>query len=147
MVSETLKSLAPLLTVACGIGLYQVCLKRLPQGDYPFHLLSIIYTLSAALSLVLGRLFPSQTDPLQFMKKGYVGVLLLGVAPVLIEVGYLWAYRSGWKLGLLNVVVSAACVVLMLAVGYMLFSERVTATQVVGGALCVAGLVLASSNA
>lgn len=128
----SITTLAPLFTITLGVGLYQICLKRLPQFDYPFHVLALIYTLSAALSLALAQVFPSKTDALQVIREGHVGVIVLGVTPVVIEVGYLWAFRWGWRLGALNVVVSVMCAVLMLAVGYVLFRESVSALQLAG---------------
>jgi drug/metabolite transporter (DMT)-like permease len=144
MLSGILKPFAPLLVVSCGIGLYQVCIKRLPTLDYPFQLLSIVYVLSAVITLALSHVFPSKLDLTQFVREGGLGLVLLGAAPVVIEVGYLWCFRSGWQLGLLNTGVNTACVLLMLAVGFVFFRERVTTQQFVGIALCVVGLVLAS---
>lgn len=40
--------------------------------------------------------------------------------------------------------INSECVLLMLVVGYVLFSERVTAAQLVGVVLCVAGVALAT---
>ncbi|MFL6284517.1 MAG: EamA family transporter [Pyrinomonadaceae bacterium] len=139
-----IKSLTPLLTVSLGIALYQVCLKRIPALDYPFRLLTIVYVLSAVITLVLSHFFPSNADSLQIVKEGGVGIALLSAAPVIIEIGYLAAFRSGWKLGTLNVAVCAACVLLMLAIGYVLFRERISASQFAGVVLCMSGVFLAT---
>jgi drug/metabolite transporter (DMT)-like permease len=135
---------APLLTVAAGIALYQTCLKRIPSADFPFQLLAIVYTISAALTLGLSRLFPSKYDPAQHLREGGVNLLLLSAAPVVIEIGYLWAFKSGWKLSMLNGTVSAFCFCAMLAVGYVTFRERVTGTQWLAVACFVAGFVFSA---
>lgn len=140
-------SLAPLITVSLGIGLYQLCLKRMPELDNPFRLLSIVYTLTALVTFTLSQIFPSNIPHLQIVKDGGFALALLSLAPVVIEIGYLWAFRAGWKLGLLNVVISSSCVILMLCVGFILYRERITATQFCGVLLCVAGFVLATKPA
>ena len=72
---------------------------------------------------------------------------LLALAVVGIEIGYLLAYRSGWKIGVTFAVTSVATVTVLALVGVALFAEHLDGRRVLGLVLALAGgwLVVARS--
>lgn len=136
---STLGSFIPIIAISGGVALYQLCLKRIPASEFPFQLLTIVYTVSAVLTLILSNIFPSKYDSLQLVKSGGLNLLLLSAAPVIIEVGYLLAFKYGWGLALLNGSVSALCFFIALAVGFLLFREQVSGPQWLAVACFAAG--------
>jgi multidrug transporter EmrE-like cation transporter len=72
---------------------------------------------------------------------------LLALAVVGIEIGYLLAYQSGWKIGVTFAVTSVATVTVLALVGAAWFAEHLDGRRVLGIALALAGrwLVIARS--
>ena len=72
---------------------------------------------------------------------------LLALAVVGIEIGYLLAYRSGWKTGVIFGVTSIATVTVLALVGVAWFAEPLDDRRVPGLVLALAGgwLVVARS--
>ena len=68
--------------------------------------------------------------------------LALGIAVVMIETGYLVAYRMGWKLNQAALTSNVAVAILLIPLGAILFQERVSFRMTAGASLCIAGLIL-----
>ena len=66
----------------------------------------------------------------------------LGVVVVSLEVGFLLAYRAGWKISVAAVYSNVAVGLLLLPIGYMLYREALTWTNVTGIVLAVISLAL-----
>jgi hypothetical protein len=65
--------------------------------------------------------------------------LALGVSVVMIEAGFLVAYRLGWKL---NRAALTSNVAVLIPLGTILFQEHVSLRMIAGAALCISGLIL-----
>ena len=68
----------------------------------------------------------------------------LGLVVVLLEVGFLLAYRAGWKISVAAVYSNVAVGLLLLPIGYLLYREVLTLTNLFGIVLAVFALVLMS---
>ena len=69
-------------------------------------------------------------------------VYLLGIAIFGIEMGYLLAYRSGWKLSLANPVAMVLSTIIIVSSGVLLFRENISALKIVGIILSVIGVII-----
>ncbi len=67
-----------------------------------------------------------------------------GLAVVGLEYGYIAAYRLGWPVNMTGTTVNIATAVLMVPIGFLLFRESLSWTNITGLALCCAGLFLLS---
>lgn len=59
-----------------------------------------------------------------------------------IEIGFLLTYRVGWRISLGSTAAAAAVAVLLIPVGILVYGERLSAANVAGIVLCIAGLAL-----
>jgi drug/metabolite transporter (DMT)-like permease len=66
--------------------------------------------------------------------------IVLGVAIVGLEGGWLYAYKAGWQVNSGFIVQSAFVSVLLLFVGYFLYHEALTWNKLVGVVICLLGL-------
>ena len=66
----------------------------------------------------------------------------LAAGVVLIEAGFLLAYRTGWKLSTASLVANVGSSLLLVLVGVAMFGEELSRTTVAGLVLAIAGLVL-----
>ena len=130
----------PLALVVLSNVLYQICAKSVPNGMHPLASLTVTYTVSAVLGLVLffvrhrcGNLFK------EYAKLNWAP-LVFGVVLVGLEVGFIYAYKAGWAVSTAQIVQSAVLAVALLFVGFFLYREPVHWNKIVGVAICLAGL-------
>lgn len=127
--------------------LYNVSQKLMPPAANPAVVLAVTYLIGLGLSVtVLWIFFPLQTSLGQAVRQLNWTTLTLGVAVVGIELGFLLGYRAGWRISLLQIVVSTSVTLLLIPLGLAAFREKVSWVNVAGVVLCLAGLVLINLN-
>ncbi len=127
-----------------GQVLYHVTQKSVGAGTHPVVSLVAFYLIAALLSLPLLWLFPLRASVAEEVGRLDWAVFGVGVSIVLIEVGFLLAYRAGGNLSSAFVSTAAAVTVALFLVGLVMFGERSSATRLAGVALCLGGVWLVS---
>lgn len=134
--------IASIVLVVVGSLIYHVSSRAIDHRLPPSIALAIAY--SAALVIVLaagaiGERRAMTPGALRYVSWATIG-LALGI--VLIEAGFLFAYRAGWKLSLAALVGNVASAVLLVAVGIGALDERLSPANIAGLALAAVALVL-----
>jgi drug/metabolite transporter (DMT)-like permease len=133
-----------------GSVLYHLGQKLVPPAAHPLAVLMAAYAVAFTLSLAaLSWLRPvGATAP---WRQAFAGMatgpglrvaLLLGVGVLLIEVGFLLAYRAGGSLQWSGVAVNGAAAVLLLPIAVLAFKEPFSLPKAAGILLVLAGLAL-----
>ena len=131
----------PLILIVVSNSIYHICAKSLPAKADPFAALTITYLIGAVFSAALYFLLNRGSTNLAQEWRGLNWTpYALGFIVVAMEAGNVYAYRAGWSVNTLPVVQAACVAVLLLALGFLIFRESITAGKLVGLALCVAGL-------
>lgn len=132
----------PVLLALFGVTMYQICAKETAEDIQPFASLAITYSVAAVLSLILFFLLGENKNlAMEFQKTNWTS-WALGFAVLLMELGYIFLYRAGWKISVGSLVANISSAVLLLVIGIFLYKEFLSARQLLGIAVCVAGLVL-----
>ena len=137
-----LSYLWPLFLVIFSNTLYNICTKSTPQNIQPFASLTLTYLISAAISVVLFFLFSEDKNLLAEMSKANWATFVLGGALVLLEVGWIYMYRVGWKISVASVVASIGLACTLLLVGVLFYKEVLTIRQLAGILLCMGSMFL-----
>lgn len=66
---------------------------------------------------------------------------ILGFAIVLLELGFLLAYRCGWNVGTASIISTIAVTILLVPIGIFAFHENISFKNVVGIVFCIVGMV------
>ncbi len=130
----------PLMLTIVGTLLYHIAQKTMPRAVSPFIPLAIAFAVATALCLV--SLLFTERAPLSLRHVMNWSSVALGVAVVMIEAGYLVAYRLGWKLNRAALTSNVALAVLLIPLGTILFQERLSFRMIAGASLCISGLIL-----
>ena len=68
--------------------------------------------------------------------------LILGISIVGLELGYIYIYRVGWKMGIGSLVANIALACILLLIGALFLKESISIRQLIGVFVCMAGLIL-----
>jgi drug/metabolite transporter (DMT)-like permease len=122
--------------------MYHVILKFTPADVNPALSLAVTYAAATALCLLLLPLFPLKAGMTNALRRLNWASYALAFALVGLEVGFLLAYRAGWRISVAAILVNAVVTILLVPVGVSLFRERLSAANVVGILVCAIGLIL-----
>lgn len=132
----------PLVLVVAGNIAYHVGLKGMPAGIHPLSPLVVLFTTSALATLAFRLLFRSGAGLREEIALAGWRPFVVGLAIVSIELGFLLAYRAGWKISTAVVTANILVAIALLAVGALAFREPVTLPRLAGIVTCLAGLWL-----
>jgi drug/metabolite transporter (DMT)-like permease len=130
-----------ILAVLASI-LYHIVVKFTPANVNPAVSLGATYLVSLGLCAVLLLVFPLGETMVREVKKLNWASYALAFALVGLEVGFLLAYRSGWKISTAAIIVNVAATLMLIPVGVVLFKERLSMVNIAGILVCIVGLVL-----
>ncbi|MDO4506145.1 MAG: hypothetical protein Q4B64_04290 [Spirochaetales bacterium] len=132
----------PLVLVVASNVMYQICAKSVPGGLNPFASLTVTYAVGALVSLVLFFAMNRDTTLIMEYKKLNWSSFVLGISVVGLELGFIFAYKAGWQMSLLQIVQGAALAIILLVIGYFAFKEAISWNKIAGIIVCLAGLTL-----
>lgn len=137
-----LSYLWPLFLVIISNTVYNICAKSTPQNIQPFAALTLTYLFSAGISLVLFFVFSEDKNLLAEMSKANWATFLLGGVLVLLEAGWIYMYRAGWKVSVGSLVANIGLACTLLLIGVLFYKEVLTVRQLAGILLCMASMFL-----
>lgn len=119
-------------------------MKSMPSDANPFGALMVTYLGAAIISAVIFAVAvgPSNVG-VEITKVNWTSIIL-ALAIVGLEVGYVFVYRVGWSVTTASVVANIALACVLIVVGYALYQENVSLSQILGIAVCMIGLILIS---
>ena len=128
--------------IAVNVLLYHIVQKNMPRDANPLVAIASAYALGAV--ACLGFLFINGE-----WKKGaellrgqnWLLVALLGASAVGVELGFLYAYRTGWKISTTAVSLGSFNTIALALVGVLWYKEQISALNVLGMTMCLAGVV------
>jgi uncharacterized membrane protein len=134
-----------LMTIAGGV-LYHVGQKAVPQTVHPFVAVIVAYS-AGILICVAGFFFdPAGRSFMTSVKASNWAVVSVGVGAVIIEIGFLLAYRNGWNINAASVVCNISVALLLIPIGLLAFREHLSIRSAAGIGFCLIGLYLLSKK-
>lgn len=130
-----------ILTILSSV-LYHFSQKLIPPNVHPIFSVLVTYAVSMVLCFILLFFMPPENGWLVAFKQLNWATLLLALAIIGLEVGFLLVYRAGWNLGLASVVTNVAAALLLVPVGLLLFREKLSLVNILGILVCLVGLVM-----
>jgi uncharacterized membrane protein len=132
----------PFFMATVGTLLYHLAQKSIPATSNPFFVLMLAYVVGIITCAICATFFPSEKSFLDSIREGNWAVFAVGVAVVLIEIGFLLAYREGWKISTTAVAANVAVTVLLVPIGFAVYREQLSLRIIIGVIFCVLGLIL-----
>ncbi len=133
---------APLLLIILSSTLYHFTQKATPANVHPLLTLVITYGVATLVCLAMLPLFPIKTSLSESLRKVNWASFILALAITGIEIGFLLAYRAGWKISMAALITNTSVALLLIPIGMLGFAEKLSINQAAGIILCIAGLIL-----
>ena len=121
---------------------YNICMKSMPSDVNPFGALMVTYFVAAVISAVIFIFMVGPSNIVFEISKINWTSVILAIAIVGLEVGYVFVYRAGWAVSTASVVANIGLACVLLVVGYLMYKENVSLTQMMGFFVCMGGLIL-----
>lgn len=132
----------PLCLAVGGMLFYHLGQKSIPRGINPFYAMIIAYTAGIIVLAVCALTLPGEKSFSNSLRISNWAVFVVGVAAACIEVGFLLAYRSGWRISIAAVATNVAVTLLLVPIGIAVFKDHLSLRNVIGLVFCVVGLIL-----
>ena len=125
-----------------GMLFYHLSQKFIPKEINPFFATIIAYLVGIVVCAVCGLTFPGNRSFVSSVRQSNWAVLVLGAAAASIEVGFLLAYRAGWRISVAAVATNVAVTAMLIPIGIIIFKDHLSLRNILGLVFCVLGLVL-----
>ena len=137
-----LAAVAPLLLVVCGSLLYHIAAKSIPPAFDPVASLVGLYATALAGGIVAYAIARPSEAPFAFSRMWHPTIAAVGIGALLIELGFLFAYRDAWPVSAASLITNGLVAVLLVVAGAAIFGEPLTIAKAIGVLLCLAGVTL-----
>jgi drug/metabolite transporter (DMT)-like permease len=131
----------PMATIVMSFILYHLSIKALRPDLHPLAFLVAVYVVALVLTIGLWIAFPD-LGPTGVRAEDMVWVVMLGIALVGIEFGFLMAYRNGWSVSVAPTFSNVTLALIMAPIGFVFLKERLGWQGLLGLGFCVLGLIL-----
>ena len=132
----------PILIVIASNTFYNICMKSMPGDVNPFGALMVTYLVAAIISAIIFVFMVGPSNVGVGLAKINWTSIILALAIVGLEVGYVFVYRAGWSVSTASVVANIGLACVLLIVGYFLYQENVSIKEIIGIIVCMFGLIL-----
>ena len=126
--------------------LYHLSQKTIPKEINPFHATAIAYLMGIVVCIALGFSYSGDRSITSSIKTSNWAVLGMGVGAAAIEVGFMLAYRMGWKISLTAVATNVAATAVLIPIGLLVFREHLSLRNILGVVFCLLGLLLVARD-
>src|SRR4051812_13438654 len=129
------------LTVG-GMLVYHLSQKSVPKDINPFLAIVIAYAFGIVVCVIGALSYPDRKGLVESARDSNWAVLTLGVGAAAIEIGFLLAYRAGWKISVAAVASNVAAAVVLVPIGIIVYRDELSVRNMAGLIFSILGLVL-----
>lgn len=121
-------------------SIYQICTKENPEGMNPLATLTVTYFVATIFSAALYFIMSKGGNLFREYSKLNWAPFLLGLAITGLETGFIYGYKAGWPVSILQIASSAGVAVVMIFVSIFLYKEGISWNKILGIIICLVGL-------
>ena len=132
----------PFSLAVAGALFYHLAQRSIPKEINPFVATIIAYVVGIVLCAIGALAYPSKRSLVDSVRDSNWAVFVVGAAAACIELGFLLAYRAGWKISVAAVATNVAVTAMLIPIGIIVFKDHLSVRNIVGLIFCILGLVL-----
>ncbi len=130
----------PILLIVTANTVYQICAKGIPEAMNTYASMTVTYAVASVFSFVLFIVSSNGHPSFKEFTLTNWATIILGIVITGLEVGFICAYKAGWKVNTLSVVSSTILAALLIFVGFFLYKEAISVSKIAGIIICLLGL-------
>lgn len=130
----------PLAIIVFSNIVYQICAKGIPQQMNTYASMTVTYAVATLFSAIMFFVTTRGSNILNEFRFSNWATVILGIVITGLEVGFIYAYKAGWKVSTLATVTNAFLAIGLLVLGFFLYHENINITKIVGVLICLVGL-------
>ncbi|HPF61102.1 MAG: hypothetical protein KC544_05320 [Gemmatimonadetes bacterium] len=131
-----------ILLVIAGNVIYHLGQRAIPRDADPVVATLGAYLVAIVVTLVTVPFLAAEGAVRGGWRALNASTLAVGAGIVAIELGFLLAYRAGWRLSTASITANATVALVLVGVGAVVYREALTPGRLTGIGLCVVGLWL-----
>lgn len=120
--------------------IYQICAKGIPEQMNTYASMTVTYAVATIFSAIMYFITTKGGNILQELKLSNWATVILGIVITGLEVGFIYAYKAGWKVSTLATVTNAFLAIALIFLGFFIYREAITWSKVIGVVICLIGL-------
>lgn len=130
----------PVAIIVFSNILYQICAKGIPQQMNTYASMTVTYAVATLFSAIMFFMTTKGGNILREFKIANWATVVLGIVITGLEVGFIYAYKAGWKVSTLATVTNAFLAIGLLVLGFFMYHEAINLSKILGVAICLVGL-------
>lgn len=130
----------PLAIIVFSNIVYQICAKGIPQEMNTYASMTVTYAVATLFSAIMFFVTTKGGNIIHEFKLSNWATVVLGIVITGLEVGFIYAYKAGWKVSTLATVTNAFLAIGLLVLGFFMYHEVINWSKILGVAICLVGL-------
>lgn len=130
----------PLAIIVISNIVYQICAKGIPVQMNTYASMTITYAVATLFSLAAFFVTTRGGNIIKEFSHTNWATVVLGIVITGLEVGFIFAYKAGWKVSTLATVSNAFLAVALIFVGLFVYHEPINWSKILGVVICLIGL-------
>lgn len=128
------------MTISANV-IYHLCAKATGSA-HPLASLTVTYAVSLFCCIILYPLTTQNLNVLEELKNVNIYSAILGISIVLLEAGFILAYRYGWNISNAALFANVCVALILIPIAIFYFKDTLGPKQILGIVLSISGLVL-----
>lgn len=130
----------PLAIIVLSNVVYQICAKGIPSQMNTYASMTVTYAVATLFSAIMFFVTTKGSNIITEFKLTNWATIVLGVVITGLEVGFIYAYKAGWKVSTLATVTNAFLAIGLLFLGFFMYHEVINWSKIIGVVICLIGL-------
>lgn len=130
----------PLAVIVLSNIVYQICAKGIPEQMNTYASMTITYAVATLFSALMFFVTTKGGNIFREFKFTNWATVVLGIVITGLEVGFIFAYKAGWKVSTFATVTNAFLAIGLLMLGFFMYHEVINWSKILGVLICLVGL-------
>lgn len=130
----------PLAIIVFSNIIYQICAKEIPEEMNTYASMTVTYAVATIFSAIMFFITTKGGNIFKEFKLANWATVILGIVITGLEVGFIFAYKAGWKVSTLATVTNAFLAIGLIFLGFFMYHEVINWTKLLGIFICLIGI-------
>lgn len=130
----------PVALIVISNSVYQICAKGIPKQMNTYASMTVTYAVATLVSAIAFFISTKGSNIFKEFSLTNWATVALGVVITGLEIGFIFAYKNGWKVSTLATVTNAFLAITLLLLGFFMYKEQINWQKILGVAICLVGM-------